>query len=910
MKQTKTIVMLLLAGMSICLLVKTANAQSSSSGGGEFIRNAGQITDAAGNAHPEILYASNGGGAELFIAQDKISYVFSSALDAPESDQNKVIRVDIQFLNTNPGVQVIGQNPIAGVLNYFLPSGAHSNVGSFQQIKFQNLYNNIDLVLNVANGNPVYDFVVRNGGNIHDIQFAFDGAVNVIMDNTGITAQTPFGNIALPVPTITNRLTSGLGIQIPTTYTRVGSTFSINTQGLTLSNNLDILLGVGIGISFDYSSLIQWTSFYGGGGSEHTTDVVTDAANNIYMVGYTESNTSFPGATGSKLVGNRGNGDAYVVMFNNGGARQFATVIGGSGYDFAKSIAVTSTSSSVQVFVTGGTASSNFFSLNKKGGAPAQTTKQTGGRFSAYVIQIDATNPSLPTFGAPIWSTYFGAGSTTSCYGTTIAFTGTNTLTIGGVLESTNGSISGFPYQNNLNTGALNNTSFLGGFSDGFLAQFGVGKCNLSWCTSLGTAGPDGVTSIAYDNSGNLFVHGYAGATGFPSVVPTGAYTQNYMPQSSSSFDPIDGIDATITKLDNQGVIQWSTYLGGSFGEAPYRAGIAASGSSFNSGLDIFNPSPVASATVPVTYAFLGVAFGPHSVDFDANNNVYITGTTRSADFPKTTGSVILAVNAYVCKFNNNGVSSYRSVFGGNNWITMGMGLSVDRTNNHLIITGSTNNDVDFPIQAASSSYNQGSFGNKAPFAPRGEYAGSDGFFAGFDLNGNRYWSTYFGGANTDICRAVSAKFGVTSFSGGTSTHIASVGDKNLPVAARAGAYNQLTNAGLSDGFIGTFSVNQITVKFFREGSFDNNEKSANDVIQTLHIQPNPVSDNLYIALPENAKGGVLELYNTLGQMVYSERIVEGNTTQTVGVNNLSKGIYMLRYTSGEETTTQRIVKE
>ncbi|MCC6691147.1 MAG: hypothetical protein IT235_06395 [Bacteroidia bacterium] len=43
-----------------------------------FTPNKGQIADAKGNSHPEILYKGDGGGAEIYLRKTGMSYVTSN----------------------------------------------------------------------------------------------------------------------------------------------------------------------------------------------------------------------------------------------------------------------------------------------------------------------------------------------------------------------------------------------------------------------------------------------------------------------------------------------------------------------------------------------------------------------------------------------------------------------------------------------------------------------------------------------------------------------------------------------------------------------------------------------------------------------------------------------------------------
>jgi Beta-propeller repeat len=92
------------------------------------------------------------------------------------------------------------------------------------------------------------------------------------------------------------------------------------------------------------------------GGSQWDTvrAIATDASQNIYVVGETYS-SDFPGAQPSN---SRASGDAFIVKLSPTGAQiLYSIVLGGSGYDSARGVAVDSAGN---VYVTGLTGSPNF----------------------------------------------------------------------------------------------------------------------------------------------------------------------------------------------------------------------------------------------------------------------------------------------------------------------------------------------------------------------------------------------------------------------------------------------------------------------------------------------------------------------------------------------------------------------
>jgi len=153
---------------------------------------------------------------------------------------------------------------------------------------------------------------------------------------------------------------------------------------------------------------------------------------------------------------------------------------------------------------------------------------------------------------------------------------------------------------------------------------------------------------------------------GLPPAPPTGwanltGYTQSAdFPTTEGAFDTtLDGFqDAFVTKLVPTGGVPlvYSTYLGGSDGEGG--AGIAVDGA----------------------------------------GNAYVTGFTRSADFPTTADAFDTSVDdgdAFVTKLDSGGALPYSTYLGGSA-SDSGGAIAVDRAGN-AYLTGSTYSG-DFPI--------------------------------------------------------------------------------------------------------------------------------------------------------------------------------------------------------------------
>src|SRR5690606_10438412 len=100
-----------------------------------------------------------------------------------------------------------------------------------------------------------------------------------------------------------------------------GSSNAIATAGShqnTLGGGQDVYL-----VKFNASGVRQWATYYGGGSGESNPAVTSDVSNNVYLMGRSYS-TSGIATSGSHQTVN-GGGNVFLVKFNAGGIRQWAT---------------------------------------------------------------------------------------------------------------------------------------------------------------------------------------------------------------------------------------------------------------------------------------------------------------------------------------------------------------------------------------------------------------------------------------------------------------------------------------------------------------------------------------------------------------------------------------------------------
>ena len=400
----------------------------------------------------------------------------------------------------------------------------------------------------------------------------------------------------------------------------------------------------------------------------------------------------------------------------------YSTYLGGSDNDYCYAITVDSSGSA---YVTGGTNSLNFPTLNQYQGTMA-------GFYDLFVTKF------TPSGNALVYSTYLGGLQ--EDYGNGIAVDSSGAAYVGGETASSN-----FP----VTPGAFQTT--IGGFFDAFVFKLNPAGNSLAYSTYLGGLQLEYCFGIDIDLSGSAYVTGETASLNFP--VTPGAF--------QTSLAGGAGRDTFITKLNPTGTaLAYSTYLGGSGNDDGY--GIAVvSGSAYVSGTtssadfptvnrfqgyqgsyDVFvtKLNPTGTALAYSTYLGGTASDYCYGIAVDSSGSAYVTGHTTSTDFP--------TVNRYqgpqgdsdvfITKLRPAGNTLAYSTYLGGSDTDSGRAIAVDSSGS-VYVTGQTYS-LDFP----TVNQYQG---------PQGDY---DAFVTMLTSSGNGLvYSTYLGGTVTDYAPGV-----------------------------------------------------------------------------------------------------------------------------------------------------------
>lgn len=401
-------------------------------------------------------------------------------------------------------------------------------------------------------------------------------------------------------------------------------------------------------------------------------------------------------------------------------------------------------------WVTGHTISVNFPNANP--GSPAYFQGAFGGGFGDVFLSKFSSNGNL------IWSTYYGGSNNEEA---TCLYSNGFFVYLGGYTSSND-----FPLLDMGGGAFYQNT--LGGGLDGFISRFDVVNGELQWSTFIGDTATDYISSLAIVNN-NLYVCGTSNSgNNFP-LLNNGSYFQTYA----------GGNDGFIMHFNSAGILQWSTYFGGT-----------------NNDLI-------------------------HSISANINS-VYIAGHTNSVNLPLQNpgignyfqNNLSGLYDGFIAEFNLLGNLYWSTYYGGSDFDKIN---SISLDNNYLWVAGITSSNNLTLVNPLTGNFYQS---NNAGF--------TDGFISKYSLNNNALvWSSYYGGNLDDIITAIHSDGNSIWLSGYTNS------GNIFTLNPGGGAFYQNNNAGFYDGFIIKFdTLAQCTWATYM-GS------SSNDYINFIHCDGN-----------------------------------------------------------------------
>ena len=299
-----------------------------------------------------------------------------------------------------------------------------------------------------------------------------------------------------------------------------------------------------------------------------------------------------------------------------------------------------------------------------------------------YGFRLAAYDPTRPVVIDPLLqATYLGGGNAEAALAMDIAPT-TGDVYVAGLTASVD-----FPGTD----GGAQRLS--GGQIDAFVARLNAGLTALEWATYLGGSLDDEATALAIDpTTGDVYVAGDTNSTNFPG---TSGGAQSARAHSFDAF--VARLNASLT------VLEQATYLGGGRSDAATSLALA----------------PTAGGT-----------------------EVYVAGTTFSADFPGTgleSAQVLLrgTVNAFIARLNAGLTALHQATYLGGSDVDLATAVAIAPTTGDVYVAGVATS-ADFPGTSGGAQDATGG-------------GGEDAFVAWLNASLTVLeQATYLGGSNVD----------------------------------------------------------------------------------------------------------------------------------------------------------------
>jgi hypothetical protein len=569
-----------------------------------------------GQTASEVDYLARGNGYVVGLVGG------DAVLALQDGSSSQAVRLDV--VGKNVGATAAVENLLQSKTNYLVGSEDQwrTDVANFGAVRYDNVYNGIDLRYYGNQKQLEYDFLVNPGASVSDIQLKFDGVQNASVADNGdlvLTLDKSGHTISFKAPVAYQDSPNG--------REAVTGHYRINEDGT---------IGFDVG-SYDASRqlvidpVLSYATYFGGTGADVADGVAVDPFGNFYVTGYTAS----AGLLGGLPLASDP-GDVFVAKFSPAGSLIYSTDVGGSGFEQGTSIAV---DASGNAYVTGLTQSGPL------GPFPTVSAYQgaLSGTQDAFVFKLNAAGNSL------VYSTYLGGSGNND-----IAWAiGTDA--------------AGNAYV----TGAASAASFpttigpaYGGVGDAFVAKLS-GTGALVYSTFIGGSNEETAYGIAVDPAGNAVTVGETSSTDFPT-------TANAFQPGFGGGGGSNAIDGFVVKLNTAGSATYSSYLGGSKADLAYNVALDSLGKIYVTGetassnfktagnalsttlagatdafVSIIDPSKIGSASLVYSTYFGGSSNTKNGTDNEAGlgigvyagGRVYVDGRTDSTDFPTTAGA-------------------------------------------------------------------------------------------------------------------------------------------------------------------------------------------------------------------------------------------------------------------------------
>lgn len=601
-----------------------------------FVPNKGQVDQS-------ILYYSDSPSCNIALTSDGLVFDYFKINPTLKNKSGTAISMKLIGASINDVFPLSAENHR---INYFKGEKSYKGLYSYDTLLIKNIYPNIDMYLFEKDNLPAYDFVLASGADPRSIKIQFEGqdSLNVSDGKLKIMAN----NICIFHQDLSTYYEFN-GNPINSNFERKGDLIGFKLAEYSKSQTIRI-------------DPIVFSTFLGGSNYDYCRAMAVDSFGRAVLVGRTLS-TNFPSTSGAydtTFEENNGFYDVVVSKMDSTGQNLlFSTYIGGYGDDFAECVAL---DGKQNIYISGYTLSLRNYPVT----VGAIDSFDIGGS-DIFFTKLSASGDSI------IYSTLFGGEQDDFAQGITL---------------DNNGAvyIAGYTYSDStfrLSPTAYDTTS--NGEADAFAIKLLPNSFSLAYSTYIGGAEDDFGQSIVVDKFGYAYIGGLTRSTNFPTT-PFGfdrTFNDTTFNKNSS-----DGFLAKLSPTGN--ALIFGTYIGGRGKDGVYGICLDSNNNIYAAGLTESKEFPIRSDAFDSTYnnEFTGAVYGDafilrmkpsgdsihystfvggrgaeraNAISIDKYQNIYITGSTNSIDFPtsrlgfnKKYSDTLSRTDAFVTKLNWN----------------------------------------------------------------------------------------------------------------------------------------------------------------------------------------------------------------------------------------------------------------
>ena len=263
-------------------------------------------------ADARVKFVARGSGYSLMLGSEgAILNLRSASLKSQDASKHtppatRVESLRMKLAGANPNASLSASDLLSSKSNYILgndPSKWRHDVPQFARVRYENVYPGIDLAFYGNQGRLEYDFQVAPGSDPAQAELEFDGAKRLELRDGALVIEAQGGAVRLEAPRVYQQMD---GRQQP-----VEGSFVLRA---------DNRVGFAIG-AYDHSRelvidpVLSYSTYFGGSGDEHSSQIAVDSVGNVYLAGSTTS-ANLPTANGVLQTTLNGTQNVYIAKIN------------------------------------------------------------------------------------------------------------------------------------------------------------------------------------------------------------------------------------------------------------------------------------------------------------------------------------------------------------------------------------------------------------------------------------------------------------------------------------------------------------------------------------------------------------------------------------------------------------------